>query len=674
MTDLSRRVAMAAMLPPMHLISAPGRSANRRWAGSLSNTFLSLLRFTLVHITKLWAFCSLARVAFAPLGDRLDDLSQRVRCGEKVETADLDVQIRRSRGYNCRAATFTVDSEFEIGARRISNDEVAEAAAANADIMMAFASIDPHKGKMGVREARDLIAAGVIKGFKFHPTVQGFFPNDRMAYGLYEVIAEHKADSSGRRNTLTGVAMNIRKRRSDRSGRVRLFSPGRPPVAGREERRRFWAAIAAGTASEDAAVGVGVPQAVGTRWFRKAGGMPPSMFGLSAKPLSGRYLSFAEREEIALLRVQGYSMQEVARRLGRVASTISRELRRNAATRSGGLEYRGTTAQWHAERAARRPKQAKLARNAALQAYVEERLAGVVVGPSGAPVRGPAVSWKGRRHGPRQDRRWATAWSPEQIARRLLVDFPHDETMRISHEAIYQALFVQGRGALRRELTACLRTGRVLRMPRARTRGRGKTFISPEIMISQRPAEAADRAVPGHWEGDLILGLGSSAIGTLVERTTRFTVLLYLPRMAGHGHEARVKNGPALAGHGAEAVRDAISRTIVTLPEQLRRSLTWDQGAEMAQHARLKIEAGVRVYFCDPHSPWQRGTNENTNGLLRQYFPKGTDLSMHSANEIAAVAAALNSRPRKTLDWKTPAEALDRFLLSADKDRVATTA
>src|SRR5271167_2002133 len=439
------------------------------------------------------------------------------------------------------------------------------------------------------------------------------------------------ADSSGRRNTLTGVAMNIRKRRSDRSGRVRLFSPGRPPVAGREERRRFWEAIAAGTASEDAAVGVGVPQAVGTRWFRKAGGMPPSMFGLSAKPLSGRYLSFAEREEIALLRVQGYSMQEVARRLGRVASTISRELRRNAATRSGGLEYRATTAQWHAERAARRPKQAKLARNAALRTYVEERLAGVVVAPSGVPVPGPVVSWKSRRHGPRKDRRWANAWSPEQIARRLPVDFADDATMRISHEAIYQALFVQGRGALRRELTACLRTGRVLRMPRARTRGRGKAFISPEIMISQRPAEAADRAVPGHWEGDLILGLGSSAIGTLVERTTRFTLLLYLPRMAGHGHEARVKNGPALAGHGAEAVRDAITRTIVTLPEQLRRSLTWDQGAEMAQHARLKIEAGVRVYFCDPHSPWQRGTNENTNGLLRQYFPK--DRSQHAQRQ-----------------------------------------
>ena len=202
------------------------------------------------------------------------------------------------------------------------------------------------------------------------------------------------------------------------------------------------------------------------------------------------------------------------------------------------------------------------------------------------------------------DRRWANAWSPEQIARRLPVDFSRATmTMRISHEAIYQALFVQGRGALRRELTARLRTSSVLRMPRARTRGRGTAFITPEIMISQRPAEAADRAVPGHWEGDLILGLGSSAIGTLVERTTRFTLLLYLLRMAGHGHEDRVKNGPAIAGHGAEAVRDAISRTIVTLPEQLRRSLTWDQGAEMAQHARLKIEAGVRVPFLRSSQP-----------------------------------------------------------------------
>ena len=467
--------------------------------------------------------------------------------------------------------------------------------------------------------------------------------------------------------------MKIRKRRSVRSGRPPLSSPGRPPMAGRGERRRFWGAIAAGMASEDAAIDAGISPPVGTRWFREAGGMPPSKFGPSAKPLSGRYLSFSEREQVALLRVQGYSVREVARRLGRAASTISREVRRNAATRGGGLEYRATTAQWHADRAARRPKPAKLALNPALRTYVEERLAGVVVAPGGALVPGPRVSWKGRRHGQRQDRRWASAWSPEQIARRLPVDFPDDGTMRISHEAIYQTLFVQGRGGLRRELTACLRTGRTLRMPRARERRRGKAFLSPEIMISQRPAEIADRAVPGHWEGDLIMGLGSSAIGTLVERTTRFTLLLHLPRMIGHGLEARVKNGPALAGHGAEAVRDAITRSIITLPGELRRSLTWDQGAEMAQHARLKIDAGVQVYFCDPHSPWQRGTNENTNGLLRQYFPKGTDLSVHSAEEIAAVAAALNSRPRKTLDWKTPAETLYQLLPSANKDRVATT-
>jgi IS30 family transposase len=244
--------------------------------------------------------------------------------------------------------------------------------------------------------------------------------------------------------------------------------------------------------------------------------------------------------------------------------------------------------------------------------------------------------------------------------------------MRISHEAIYQALYLQGRGALRRELTACLRTGRALRVPRVRTRGRGKKFVTPEILISERPAEAGDRAVPGHWEGDLILGLGSSAIGTLVERTTRFTLLLHLPRMDGHGGP-RVKNGPALAGHGAEAVRDAIACQITTLPEQLRRSLTWDQGAEMAQHAQLRVDTGIDVYFCDPHSPWQRGTNENTNGLLRQYFPKGTDLSRHTANDLTAVAAALNSRPRKTLGWKTPAEALNDHLLSLQTAGVATT-
>jgi hypothetical protein len=289
------------------------------------------------------------------------------------------------------------------------------------------------------------------------------------------VMRMHSADSNGRRNTRRlEVAMNVVRRRSARSGRAPLPSPGRPSVAGRNEQNEFWRAIAAGLSSEDAALEAGLSQPVGSRLFRKAGGMPPAMFRSSAKALSGRYLSLVEREEIALLKVQGHSMQEIGRRLGRAASTVSRELRRNAATRGGGLEYRATTAQWHAERSARRPKPTKLALNATLRTYVEERLAGGVVAPSGAPVPGPAVPWKGRRHGPRKDRRWAKAWSPEQIARRLPIDFPDDKAMRISHEAIYQALFVQGRGALRRELTACLRTGRVLRMPKARVRKRGK--------------------------------------------------------------------------------------------------------------------------------------------------------------------------------------------------------
>jgi IS30 family transposase len=456
--------------------------------------------------------------------------------------------------------------------------------------------------------------------------------------------------------------MGIRRKRSTRSP---LGSLGRPPVAGRAEQGLFWRAVAAGLNSEDAALKAGLSQAVGPRLFRKAGGMPPAMFRSSAKPLSGRYLSLAEREEIALLNVQGHSLREIGRRLGRAASTISRELDRNAATHGGGMAYRATTAQWHADRSARRPKPTKLALNSALRTYVEDRLAGVVADPSRVRVGRPVLC---------KDRRWTKAWSPEQIARRLPIDFPDNETMRISHEAIYQALFVQGRGSLGRELTSCLRTGRALRMPRARASKRGKGFVSPEIMISERPAEVADRAVPGHWEGDLIVGAGSSAIGTLVERATRFTMLLHLPRLAGYGQGPRADDGPALSGHGAEAVRDAITRTIVTLPEELRRSLTWDQGVEMAQHSRLKIDAGIQVYFCDPRSPWQRGTNENTNGLLRQYFPKGTDLSIYSADEISAVAAALNTRPRKTLEWKTPAEALDELLLRVKTIGVATTA
>ena len=454
-----------------------------------------------------------------------------------------------------------------------------------------------------------------------------------------------------------------------RALRGQMWSPGRPSVARRHDRVRFWGAIAQGTSTEDAAVEAGVSPPVGSRWFRHAGGMPP----ISLAPLSGRYLSFAEREEIAILHAQEHGVREIARRVGRSPSTISRELRRNASTRSRHVRYRATTAQWHAERRASRPKVAKLAANDVLREYVQDRLAGTIARPDGDLVPGPAVLFIGRRHGRRADRRWAKAWSPEQISHRLRVDFPDDASMRVSHEAIYQALYVQGRGALKRELVTCLRTGRALRVPRARTRGRGKTFVAPEILISERPAEAADRAVPGHWEGDLIVGLNSSAIGTLVERTTRFTLLLHLPPMDGHGSGARVKNGPALAGHGAEAVRDAIADAIGTMPGQLRRSLTWDQGAEMAQHAQLRIDTGVEVYFCDPHSPWQRGTNENTNGLLRQYFPKGTDLARHATGDLDAVALALNTRPRKTLGWKTPAEALDELLHSAGQGSVATT-
>src|SRR3989441_5993975 len=459
------------------------------------------------------------------------------------------------------------------------------------------------------------------------------------------------------------------RQRAIRAMRGQLWSPGRPSVARRVDRQRFWRAIARGVSSEDAAVAAGVSQAVGSRWFRDSGGMR----SISLRPLSGRYLSFSEREEIAILYAQQVGVRGIARRLGRSASTISRELRRNASTRGHTVAYRATTAQWHAERRASRPKVSKLATNDALRTYVQDRLAGVIARPDGSPVLGPEVRWIGRRHGRRADRRWACSWSPEQIANRLLVDFPDDPSMRISHEAIYQSLYVQGRGALRRELTACLRTGRALRVPRARTRGRGKGFVRPEIMISERPAEAHDRAVPGRWEGDLILGLGSSAIGTLVERTTRFTLLLHLPPMTGHG-EARMKNGPALAGHGAEAVRAAIASTIATLPEQLRRSLTWDQGAEMAQHAQLRIDTGLQVFFCDPHSPWQRATNENTNGLLRQYFPKGTDLGRHGVQDLAAIATALNSRPRKALGWKTPAEAMNDYLLSHQTTGVATIA
>ncbi|QTE28600.1 IS30 family transposase [Pengzhenrongella sicca] len=388
---------------------------------------------------------------------------------------------------------------------------------------------------------------------------------------------------------------------------------------------------------------------------------------------TGRYLSFHEREELALLRARGIGVRAAARALGRDPGTISRELRRNAATRGGTLEYRATVAQWKAQTAARRPKPAKLVTNPRLQQYVQTRLSGQLQRPDGTFAAGPATTWKCLNKPHRGDRRWATAWSPQQISRRLVADFPDDEDMRISHEAIYQALYVQGRGALTRELVACLRTGRALRKPRERARNKPQGHVTADVVLSERPAEAEDRAVPGHWEGDLIIGLNRSAIGTVVERTSRYTLLVHLPRLEGYGTVPPVKNGPALGGYGAVAMTDALQATMSTMPSELLRSLTWDRGKELSAHAKFTIATGIAVYFADPHSPWQRGTNENTNGLLRQYFPKGTDLSRWPAEDLLAVQAAINSRPRKVLGWRTPAEVLDEQLRSLHKAGVATT-
>jgi IS30 family transposase len=455
--------------------------------------------------------------------------------------------------------------------------------------------------------------------------------------------------------------------RCRRGIRPALGSIGRPQAGLKGERLLFWQAIAQGHSTEKSAERAGVSAAVGARWFRYGGGMPD----ISLEAPTDRYLTLPEREEIALLKAKGDGVREIARHIGRDPSTVSRELRRNAATRGGYIEYRAITAQWHAYRRGKRPKVAKLVNNAALRQYVQDRLAGPLRTPLGRPT-GPQGSWTGRRHGPRQDRHWASAWSPEQISNRLRLEFPEDPAMRISHEAIYQALYIQGRGALSRDLCMCLRSGRPLRVPRGRAKSRGKHFITPEAMINRRPQEVNERKVPGHWEGDLILGLESSAIGTVVERSTRYTVLLHLPRMKEHG-TARKKNGPALAGHGAEAIRCALTAALRPMPAKMRQSLTWDQGAEMAQHIQLRSDTGTAVYFCEPRSPWQRGTNENTNGLLRQYFPKGTDLSRYHANDLAAVAAAINNRPRKILGWRTPAETIAVHLSSVDHQPVATT-
>src|SRR5215213_63049 len=462
--------------------------------------------------------------------------------------------------------------------------------------------------------------------------------------------------------------MARRQQQADRALRPAMRSPGRP-IPARHVERAFWRLIAQGKRSEDAAHEVGVSAPVGTRWFRHAGGMPP----LSLSEPTGRYLSFCEREELALLKAQGLGVRAIARELRRDPGTISRELRRNAATRGGRLGYRASVAQWKAQTAARRPKPAKLLTNPRLKDYVQQRLSGQLQRPDGTAAAGPQTTWKGLNKPHRADRRWAMAWSPEQISARLVVDFPDDEDMRISHEAIYQALYIEGRGALKRELVACLRTGRALRKPRERSRNKPQGHVTADVVLSERPAEADDRAVPGHWEGDLIIGTDRSAIGTLVERSSRSTLLVHLPRLDGWGEKPYVKNGPSLGGYGAVAMNAALTASMTKLPEQLRKTLTWDRGKELSGHAQFALETGTRVFFADPHSPWQRPTNENTNGLLRQYFPKGTDLSRWSAEDLEAVAHALNNRPRKILGWRTPAEVFEEQLRSLQQAGVAST-
>jgi transposase, IS30 family len=372
--------------------------------------------------------------------------------------------------------------------------------------------------------------------------------------------------------------------------------------------------------------------------IRQAGGVPD----VSLVEPSGRLLSFAEREEIALLRAEGASARQIARVLGRAPSTITRELA--AGTPRDVRRYKASVAHRRAEQRLARPKPGKLASNPVLTAWVADRLAG------NHPRTGTG---EGEGEGK------ARFWSPQQISRRLPVEFPDDESMRISHEAIYQSLYVLGRGGLRKELHTALRSGRAARRPQAVTRANqaGRPHaLTPEVLISARPAEVTDRAVPGHWEGDLITGTrNGSAIGTLVERTTRYLMLLHLPD-----------------GHGAHQVAAAMREQITRLPSTLRKSLTWDQGREMTPFAGIQIVPDLDLWFCDPHSPWQRGTNENTNGLLRQYFPKGTDLSIHTAQDLEEVALVMNERPRKVLDWRSPDDAMTKLLL-ADTTGVATT-
>jgi len=388
----------------------------------------------------------------------------------------------------------------------------------------------------------------------------------------------------------------------------------------------------------EAAAVVGLNPDTGKEWFRQAGGVVPVFLTLAT---SGRFLSFAEREEIFAGVERGDAIRVIATRLRRAPSTVLREIRRNMRqpyrTRSAGprrgrswsmrWDYRPSLAQRRAELLAARPKPAKLARNSHLrdrvQAKLRERL------------------------------------SPRQVAAELRDEFPDNPEMWVSHEAIYQAIYVQGRGALRRELAVYLRTGRALRRPRRKDQERRARARIPDMVnISARPPEVDDRAVPGHWEGDLIMGhRGQSAIGTLVERATRFVMLLHLPR-----------------GHGPLEVQEAMIAATHRLPQFMWKSLTWDQGMEMRNHAEIKIATGLEIYFCDPAKPWQRGSNENTNGLLRQYFPKGTDLGQHGPDYLDFVAAQMNRRPRQTLGWLRPAQALGRlFSTTSEQPSVAPT-
>jgi IS30 family transposase len=389
-----------------------------------------------------------------------------------------------------------------------------------------------------------------------------------------------------------------------------------------EKKAEFWVQLGRGCSLQAACDAVGVDRQSGRRWRDATGGRVPRK---RPEP-SGRYLSLDERLVIADLVLAGATDAAIAVALNRSPSTVSRELSRNASTsRPGGRrKYLPYAAHKQAEMRGRRPKGSKFD-DLGLATLVQAKL--------------------------------CVKWSPEQISLHLAAVFGDRAEMQVSHETIYQALYVQGRGHLRADLHQHLRTGRAVRRPRGPAASRGSR-IPDMILISERPAEVADRAVPGHWEGDLILGSNCrSAIATLVERQSRYVMLVHLPE-----------------GHGALAVRDGLLDVIHTLPQHLRKSLTWDQGTELARHAEITLATKMDVYFCDPHSPWQRGSNENTNGLLRQYFPKGTDLSAHSPQRLLEVAHELNARPRKTLGGLTPAEAMQRLILNPGQPIVATTA